>query len=281
MSENEKNGPEKDDEDEGKGFELFAGLVLALFAAVLAITDLYAGKYGDDEREAQGEKNNQYSWYQSKDTKKTQQDMQKILYEAELRALKIQEANQSTFDKILTSTAKPTPAAKPAKPAKPGKDAKPDAAAAPASAPAAPATPASASGDLRAELEKKVQKIDAKIRRYEIEKEIIMNGARKMPAEKMDELKKIDEQSYEEMKAVYGAKEWEAKTGALGGAGDLYDLATLFLQMCLVLGAIALVLQQKALKTVFAVTMILLGLSGSFYTYRALTASWEAAALME
>ena len=42
--------------DGKKGFETWCGVVIALFAAVLAIADLGAGKYGDDELIAHNEK---------------------------------------------------------------------------------------------------------------------------------------------------------------------------------------------------------------------------------
>src|SRR5215204_4934191 len=58
-------------EEKGRGFEIWCGLVLALFAAVLAVTDLGAGKYGDDELIAHNEKNGAYLWYQSKGIKET------------------------------------------------------------------------------------------------------------------------------------------------------------------------------------------------------------------
>jgi hypothetical protein len=245
MADNEKPN-DTQGEDEGKGFEMFTGLVLAIFAAILAVTDLYAGKYGDDEKEALGEKNNQYSWYQSKDQKKTQQEMQKILFESELE-------NKEGLANLAAKL----------------NGASPDA---PTSNPALEET--------RKNIEGKIAKIDAKIKRYEIEKNIIMDGAKHVAPEKMDEFKKIDEKSFDEMKETIGAKEWESKAAALGEAGDQYDLATLFLQMCLVLGAIALVLQQKGLKYVFVASMIGLGVIGSIYTYLALTTSWAAAALL-
>ncbi|HVS00290.1 MAG TPA: DUF4337 domain-containing protein, partial [Thermoanaerobaculia bacterium] len=58
-------------EEKGKSFEVWCGVVIALFAAVLAITDLGAGKYGDDELLAHNEKNGAYLWYQSKGIKET------------------------------------------------------------------------------------------------------------------------------------------------------------------------------------------------------------------
>ena len=50
--------------------ETKTGVVIAIFAAILAINGLGAGKFGDDEQNAIIEKSNQYSWYQSKSIKK-------------------------------------------------------------------------------------------------------------------------------------------------------------------------------------------------------------------
>lgn len=52
-------------------FELLAGLTLALLAAITALTDLQAGKFGDDEIMGHNQKSAAYSWYQSKSIKET------------------------------------------------------------------------------------------------------------------------------------------------------------------------------------------------------------------
>lgn len=52
----------------------------------------------------------------------------------------------------------------------------------------------------------------------------------------------------------------------LGGAGDTFDLSTLFLQICLVLGAISLVVQGAGARRSFFLGMIILGLVGSVFT---------------
>lgn len=48
---------------------LSSGLTRAVFAAILAITDLGGGKYGDDEIIGTNEKANFDAWYQSKSIK--------------------------------------------------------------------------------------------------------------------------------------------------------------------------------------------------------------------
>lgn len=58
------------------------GLTIAIFAAVLALTDLGGGKFGDDEIIATNEKASALSWYQSKSIKETQIEGQRDLLRA-------------------------------------------------------------------------------------------------------------------------------------------------------------------------------------------------------
>jgi hypothetical protein len=51
--------------------EVAMPLTIAVFAAVLAINDLFAGKYGSDEIKVSNMRNNSYQWYQSKGIKST------------------------------------------------------------------------------------------------------------------------------------------------------------------------------------------------------------------
>ena len=58
-------------EQASKRVEVICGALIAVLAAILAISDLGAGKYGDDELLAHAEKSNAYLWYQSKGIKET------------------------------------------------------------------------------------------------------------------------------------------------------------------------------------------------------------------
>ncbi len=51
--------------------EVAMPLTIAIFAAILAINDLFAGKYGSDEITISNMRNNSYQWYQSKGIKST------------------------------------------------------------------------------------------------------------------------------------------------------------------------------------------------------------------
>ena len=51
--------------------ELITGLLIAVFAAILAIVDLGAGKFGKEQILANNQKTEAYQWYQSKSIKQT------------------------------------------------------------------------------------------------------------------------------------------------------------------------------------------------------------------
>ena len=70
----------------GGRFELICGLTIAFLAAILAVTDLGASKYGDDEIIGNNAKANVYAWYQSKSVKQSlvegQRDLLNTLIES-------------------------------------------------------------------------------------------------------------------------------------------------------------------------------------------------------
>jgi hypothetical protein len=68
-----------------------------------------------------------------------------------------------------------------------------------------------------------------------------------------------------ELGKIIGAEEWAAKSNKLAEACDTFDLAVLFLQVCLVMGAISLVIKQDKLKKIFLFVMLTLGAIGLIY----------------
>ena len=63
-----------------------------------------------------------------------------------------------------------------------------------------------------------------------------------------------------------GALEWEREAEKLGAAGDTFDLSVLFLQICLVVGAISLILKGERMRNFFYVSMLGLGGLGSYFS---------------
>ncbi len=195
-------------EQQSKRYEMLSGLTLAVLAAVLAITDLGGGKFGDDEIIGTNEKSSAYAWYQSKSTKQTVLEQQQLLLQA------------------LDTAGSISPEARPAVTAQ-------------------------------------LAELDTEINRYKAEKKEILEGSAAVgpSGQVLEKDGKLGE--------IVGAKEWEAKLAVLGEAGDVFDLSTLFLQLCLVLGAVGLVLQAPTMRWLFYGAMVLCGAIGAFYSVQA------------
>jgi Domain of unknown function (DUF4337) len=189
-------------EDGGKGFEILCGVTLALLAAVLAITDLGAGKYGDDELIAHNEKASAYLWYQAKSIKET-----------------LVEGQRDTLQALVAAGA-----------------------VRPEQLPAVAGL---------------IGKLDQGVARYGKEKKEILLGSAQVG--RAGWAQAVDG----ELGRVVGAQEWEKQAAALGAAGDTFDLATFFLQVCLVLGAISLVVQFPRMRNTLYGLMVALGLAGT------------------
>jgi hypothetical protein len=194
--------------DGKKHFETWCGVVIAVFAAVLAIADLGAGKYGDDELIAHNEKGGAYLWYQSKGIKET-----------------LVEGQRDTL-KALVDAGSIKPEQLPA-------------------------------------IQTMIQSLDGDATRYGKEKKEILLGSKAVGQENWVQ------DVGGEMGKVTGAQEWQAKADALGDVGDVFDYSTLFLQLCLVLGAMSLILQDAKLGRAFFIAMIVLGAIGTGFAVMA------------
>jgi len=194
--------------EKSSGFEMICGLTLAVLAAVLAITDLGAGKFGDDEIIAHNQKANSFDWYQAKGIKQSlvegQRDILRILLDSQVIPLE----NQARMGTLMAS-------------------------------------------------------LDAEIARYRKERKEILLGSSAVGQEGwvLEEDGKLG--------GVKGAREWEAEIVALGAVGDTFDLATLFLQICLVMGAISLLLKGERMRNTFYALMVALGGGGTVLTVMA------------
>lgn len=113
----------------------------------------------------------------------------------------------------------------------------------------------------RPAVESHIAELGTTIDRYKAEKKEILLGSAAVGPEGQ-----VLDKDGEKGKIV-GAQEWERKLDILGQAGDLFDDATLWLQLSLVGGAISLVISQPKLKWAFYAGMVGMGLLGSWYTY--------------
>lgn len=191
------------------GFEARCGVAIAIFAAVLALNDMFAGKAGEDEIKLTNDKSAAYSWYQSKSIKET---------------LTVGQAN--LMQTLLSSGA----------------------------------IQKQAESGVKAE----VAKLLAKSETYEKQKNEILLGSNKVGKENwaQDVEGKLGE--------VKGAKEIEDEIAILAKAGDRFDLATLLLQLCLVMGAISLILKKESLQKKFFQGMLFVGLIGAVISVSAI-----------
>lgn len=186
----------------GMDWELRFGITLAIFAAALAINDLGAGKFGDDEIKETNEKANAYAWYQSKGIKESVAEGQRDLIRTLLKAQVV----------------------------------------APDKAP---------------ELEKVANKIDEDLVRYKKDKKEILLGSATVGKDNWSQ--EIDGK----LGQVIGAKEREQTINKLAASGDVFDFATLCLQMCMVLGAIGLLLKIPQARAANFFVVVTLGILGS------------------
>ncbi|MBL8393560.1 MAG: DUF4337 domain-containing protein [Candidatus Accumulibacter sp.] len=197
-----------DDGEKSSTFEMICGLTLAVLAAVLAITDLGAGKYGDDEIIAHNQKANAFDWYQAKGIKQSlvegQRDLLRILLESRV----IPPETEGRMGNLMSN-------------------------------------------------------LDLEIGRYKKERKEILLGSAAVGQENwvLDEGGKLGQ--------VKGAREWEAEAATLGAAGDTFDIATFFLQICLVMGAVSLLLKGERMRNTFYGLMVLLGAVGAVYSVMA------------
>ncbi|MDJ1501138.1 DUF4337 domain-containing protein [Xanthocytophaga agilis] len=190
-------------------FEVICGLVLAIFASILAVVQIGSGQAGGDELKAINEKSSAYQWYQSKSIKESLLEGQIGLLETLLKSNSIQ-----------------------------GKD--------------------------TAALYENIHKMQQKIARYEKEKDEILRGSLEV-----GEANWVQEKDGK-MGKITGAQEWEKLADKAGYIGDQFDLASLFLQLCLVMGGVALVIHKPTTKWTFFGLMIALGALGtllSIYIY--------------
>ena len=201
MNENDN----RQDPKESSGFEVLCGLTLAILAAVLAITDIGGGRFGDDEIIAHNQKTNAFSWYQAKAVKESlvegQRDMLKVLVDS-----------------------------------------------------------GTIPSETRGQMTKLMSSLNMEIDRYKKEKAEILLGSTKV-----GEAAWVTEKDGK-FGQIKGALEWEREAEKLGVAGDTFDLSVLFLQICLVMGAISLILKGERMRNFFYATMLGLGGLGSYFS---------------
>lgn len=185
-----------------KNFEVRCGVVIAIFAAIMAVSDLVAGKFGDDEIIGANDKAAAYMWYQSKSIKETLVEGEKSLLQSLKQAGAINSASIKGVDGHISQ-------------------------------------------------------LDRKILRYKKEKNEILKGSKTVGPENWAQ------DLNGELGKIIGAQEIETHLASLSTAGDRFDMASLMFQVCLVLGALSLILKKPSLQTMFFSGMCVLGFIGT------------------
>ena len=196
---------EINEEKSSQKLETWCGLLLGVFAAILAIANLGGGKYGDDEMKAVNEKNSTFSWYQAKGIKQNLAENERDLMKSLLASGIISSEKKESIDEIIKDR-------------------------------------------------------DEKINQYKREKKEIMEGSKRIGKENWAQ------DMNGEMGKVVGVKDWEDEIAKLSASGDYFDMANLFLQLSLVMGAICLVSPSQSSRKSFFMVMIGLGIIGTGYT---------------
>lgn len=190
-------------------FEIRCGIVIAIFAAIMALSDMFAGKYGDDEIKFINEKSSAYMWFQAKSIRET-----------------VTEGQRDLINTMLENK--------------------------------------SVSPDQATKLNEHTQRLTKKIEKYGKEKTEILKGSATVGEANWTQ--DVDGK----LGLVIGALEYEKKINILGEAGDQFDLSNLFFQLCLVMGAISLVIKDIKLKKIFFYVMFSVGIVGTTYSILAL-----------
>lgn len=199
MADEEENKKESSADDR---FDMRCGVMLAIFASILALMEL-GGSYSDyGMNYAQAEKVNAYAWYNSKSIKQNLAEGQRDTLESLLAAGVISPAHAGATQGYVAT-------------------------------------------------------LQRDISRYKQEKEEILLGSAAVGKDKWAQ--ELDGK----LGQVIGAKPWEIESDAYGSVTEIFDLANLFLQICLVVGAISLVVRTEVSRRAFFRGAIGLGLLGT------------------
>ncbi len=177
--------------------EAIGGVLIALFAALLAIADLVNNNLEEEMMIAHNKQNSYFSWYQSKSIKQSLKESEL----ATLEALSLQ-GNAAAF-------------------------------------------------------EQKIVEIKEEIGKYKKEKNEILVGSANIPKE--DWVQDLDG----EMGKIIGVNEWELSADKLDKATQKFDMAMLFFQLSLVMGAVCVIIYDNPkLQRNFIRIMIVCGILG-------------------
>ncbi len=113
-----------------------------------------------------------------------------------------------------------------------------------------------------------INKLEKKSQRYKKEMKEILEGSDKVGKENWIQDKNG------ELGVIVGAQEWEEKTAYLEMVGNWFNYTNLFLNLCLVLGAICLVINNEKTQKLFFTSMMVLGIIGTILCVYSFYLGW-------
>jgi hypothetical protein len=191
------------EEKQENTYEIRLAFMIAILAAILAVIDIGAGKYGDDEVISVSKKVSAHELYHTKVLKETLIEGEKSLLEDLVKAGAIVAKDSMAIKNRL----------------------------------------------------KEFDKDLNKIRKQQKE---IKEGSKKVGKENW-----VQPDINGKMGNVKGVSEWENEVEKLGLAGDAFDLASLFVELSLVIGAMGILSKTKKVKIIFMYLMLLFGALGT------------------
>ncbi len=271
-----KELPKKEPRNHETRFEMIAGVILVLFTAILVFSGIAGDYYSKSIIIASSEKSTAYDWYNSKTIKQNLIEGQKADLEALIGSGVLKEQVSLEFKQYLEKLENVSIRIKKLKDT-------PDVNLGKAYpeniyldleiAKISGALEALINSDLlqtgtQERLRDHIVELQNEIDRYDKEKTEILQGS-----ENLDPIKWAQEIDGKLGKVV-GTKDWENKIEILNEAGGKINLARLFLEIMLILGAISLVMRKPQNKWVFLTLSILVGIVGTGFMIWGLTIVW-------
>jgi len=263
MAENEKKG---------KKLELFSGLILALFAGVLAISQLVGDKFKEDMMTSLNESTSAFNWYSSKSIKEGLSEGQRDLVKTLIQTGVIPRDKQDSVNEFLNKLEK-----------KINKYSKEKLEILKGSAFMAKAPKEISIQDFEEKVLKKIENpkqknllISLYVKDTAKKAYILKSDLKKRQQKRLDKIfLSINYNCWQdingELGKIVGADVWKDRAESANNVNDTYDMASFFIQLALILGAISLVIERQKLKLTFFIIMCALNAAGAIYFIIALS----------
>ncbi|HUL00188.1 MAG TPA: DUF4337 domain-containing protein [Nitrospirota bacterium] len=120
-------------------------------------------------------------------------------------------------------------------------------------------------GDSQKAINKVISQLESNVAKYEKEKAEILGRKQEHP-EAQERAVKTDSQNTGKNEDIISAFEWEKRAHSYHKMGNDFALATLFLQLCLVLGAVSLMIHEASIRKTLLVIFLSSGVAGIVFS---------------